>query len=939
MTIDRLRGILSRTGLDVSARELADVLWLAAHLPPETPGDPGSAGVPASAGPMDAAEPIRSAPVEKTEPALGLELQAEEDGTGGGHRIRVPAAPMLKRTLEIQRALRSLKRSVPSRVRDVMDEAATAAEIARTDRWLPVMTGAPERWLDLALVVDTGATMRSWRPLVRELRAVLSQVGAFRDVHVSYLVGDRLAMGPRATPGNPAALVDPAGRRVVLVLTDCSGRHWWEGRAQPVVAMWARRNATAVLQPLPERLWRRTAAPVIPGLATQRQPCGPNTGLRFLPFEETPPARGIPLPVIELDPVWIGDWARLVAGGEALSTAMTYVSTRPRSLRDRVTEERSLDVEDRLLRFRATASPEAVRLTGYIAVSTPALPVMRRIQRALLPRSGPRHLAEVLLSGLFRHVRGDHYEFVSEHARMAALKLLPRSEAWHAVDVLNRLSADIEASAVTAASTFGAVLGAEPDGAIPRPSGRRPFALLSVEALRTLGDLDIPVRGTVRRPRPAAVRQASPQTPAAAREPAAGVQDWSAKGATSRRPRPPDDRAPYFFLSYAPIPPYDATSKNDPNRWVVKLFGDLCTHIMQMTDAPAGRAGFMDLEPRAGDHWPDRLAEALATCRVFVPLYSPRYFESEQCGREWAAFQRRVDFSEGPDGWMPPAIVPALWVPVRNDDLPGVARSIQFMDDAMGTRYQDQGFYGLSKISSMRRHYQQATYALARRIIEVAMSTHVSVLDRPPRFDELRSAFHDSPSRRPLRVTVVAPDLDHLPHGRAPHTYGRAPEDWAPFPEGGNPRPLASQAEEIAAAQGFRAEIGSLDDHVAALESGDPPDGPVVLVVDPWTELPHRAWDAVTRSARQGTPVILVWNADEQTSAHRFELYDRLRDRLPLRPRSSMIEVISAEEFRRVMPDAMNRAAAAFLKTAVAYPPSREQTSRPRLTGPGEPDE
>ncbi|MEU7695249.1 SAV_2336 N-terminal domain-related protein [Microbispora hainanensis] len=502
MTIDRLSDVLSRTGLDMSAQELSDVLWLAAHLSPES----GSVDVSG----RTAAHPSLEAPADPhsatswtaetapetatTEFALGLELPAD-DPSGDVHRIQVPDAPMVRHSLPIQRALRPLKRTVPSRVRNVMNEAATAAEIARTGRWIPVMRGAPERWLDLALVVDTGPTMRPWHPMVGELRAVLGQVGAFRDIHVSYLVGDRIALGPDASPGSPAALVDPTGRRVVLVLTDCSGRHWWEGTAQPVVQMWARRNATAVLQPLPERLWRRTAVPVIPGLAAQGKPCGPNTTLHFRPFEETPPASGIPLPVVELDPAWIGDWARLVAGGDTVATAMTYVSARPRSLAQRVDEERSIDLEDRVLRFRATASPEAVRLAGYVAVSTPALPVMRHLQRALLPRSRPQHLAEVLLSGLFRHVSGDHYEFIDERARMAALQLLPRSEAWHAADVLNRLSTGIQASVATAAATFGAVLGEEPDAVTSSRSDRgRPFAFLNAEVLRSLSDLDIPPR-------------------------------------------------------------------------------------------------------------------------------------------------------------------------------------------------------------------------------------------------------------------------------------------------------------------------------------------------------------------------------------------------------------------------------------------------------------
>ncbi|NEE46574.1 TIR domain-containing protein, partial [Streptomyces sp. SID8455] len=65
--------------------------------------------------------------------------------------------------------------------------------------------------------------------------------------------------------------------------------------------------------------------------------------------------------------------------------------------------------------------------------------------------------------------------------------------------------------------------------------------------------------------------------------------------------------------------------------------------VMAMTDLPAGAsAGFMDREIRSGEGWSERLGETLATCRVFVPLFSPRYFASEMCGKEWHAFEQRA---------------------------------------------------------------------------------------------------------------------------------------------------------------------------------------------------------------------------------------------------------------------------------------------------------
>ena len=40
---------------------------------------------------------------------------------------------------------------------------------------------------------------------------------------------------------------------------------------------------------------------------------------------------------------------------------------------------------------------------------------------------------------------------------------------------------------------------------------------------------------------------------------------------------------PYFFLSYARTPKRDPTDKEDPDRWVYKLYQDLRAAILQMT--------------------------------------------------------------------------------------------------------------------------------------------------------------------------------------------------------------------------------------------------------------------------------------------------------------------------------------------------------------------
>ncbi|MFC8124999.1 SAV_2336 N-terminal domain-related protein [Streptomyces sp. NPDC057302] len=535
MTIDRLRDALEALGPPVTPLELAEMLWLAERLPAEA-GDgagagtgPVGAGIRAggglSAGPPSvdstgaadgaarAKAPGPAEPGADTAPAADGEHRAAlhlprglaERGTDADE-VLVPAPQALRHELAIQRALRPLKQSVPDRRHPTLDEEATAARAARRPDvrpWAPVMVPGADRLLSLALVVDTGPSMTVWRPLVRELREAMQRTGAFRDVRLWQLKDLGTRLGIRSSPDgpavDPAALIDPTGRQVVLVLSDCSGPHWWEGRAGPALHRWARHGPTAILQPLPERLWRRTAAPAAPGRAIASRAGAPNTGLRFTPHDGRTgrPAGAVPVPVLELAPDWLADWAGLLtaAGDRHRDTAVTYVSARPSAHAAPLPSEADLSIAERIMRFQSAASPTAADLAAHIALSVPALPVMRLIQQRVTPGSRPSDLAEVLLSGLLEPVDpgAGLYGFVPG-ARGALIETLPRPESLAVAELLERLGEEIECRAGSAPRAFRALV-AVAKGAGSRRLGAagQPFALVSEEALGLLRSTAIPV--------------------------------------------------------------------------------------------------------------------------------------------------------------------------------------------------------------------------------------------------------------------------------------------------------------------------------------------------------------------------------------------------------------------------------------------------------------
>ncbi|MGK5554141.1 hypothetical protein ACSNOI_21230, partial [Actinomadura kijaniata] len=223
-------------------------------------------------------------------------------------------------------------------------------------------------------------------------------------------------------------------------------------------------------------LWRRSAAPTTPGLAHLPRPGLPNADLRFAPFDGDEPP-DLPVPVLEIAPRWLSDWASLVAGAGPRPVACATFPAAPPAAP--VQREHRLPVAERVRRFLAAASPGAAELAAHAAVAVPSLPVLRLIQHRVLGRTGPSQLAEVLLSGLLRPV-DDHYEFV-DGAREALLAALPRPEALHTRNVLNAISAEITRRAGTAAETFPALLDAE-NGDRLLPADGRTFAFLSPEA-------------------------------------------------------------------------------------------------------------------------------------------------------------------------------------------------------------------------------------------------------------------------------------------------------------------------------------------------------------------------------------------------------------------------------------------------------------------------
>ncbi|MGV9851203.1 SAV_2336 N-terminal domain-related protein [Streptomyces sp. NPDC003442] len=523
--IERLCALLEDAGVELSEVELRDVLWFAATTAPargEGDGDepppsrrPAAPGSGAADGEDEAKGAQRQLPGALTpgEPEPGPLVPAGLYAPGAARpaaarparAVGVRGVRALPGTRRLSRALRPLRRSVPSRTSFRVDETATAEWIAETGLPDVVLRPRPERWLSVALIVDDGPSMVLWQQLAAEVRGLLERQGAFRSVRTYGLDSaheDRPVLRARPyAPGAPRRtarqLTDTSGRTVMLVLSDGVGPGWRGGAIPRLLRRWARHSPVAVLQPLPARMWPER------GMPTQRLlvDAGGREGApgRALTVRHPVLPRGLvsydgttPVPVLELAEGELGAWAALTGtggGGEPLPVMLLDGAEKPVAARATAHVPQPT-AEERLRRFRGAASPEAQRLAGALATVHPlTLPVMRLIHQAGAGRGErfhPAQLAEVFLGGLLRGREGsaEEYEF---HPGVADL-LLDAVRTSDALETAAQVTEFLLHRQGSGPEFRARLSGDHGDSRVAEEA--RPFAAASLELLSRLGLLE-----------------------------------------------------------------------------------------------------------------------------------------------------------------------------------------------------------------------------------------------------------------------------------------------------------------------------------------------------------------------------------------------------------------------------------------------------------------
>jgi hypothetical protein len=527
----------------LSLEQLADALWLTRHLPVGVALHSAAAGPPvpppagaAATAPDDRAQSLDASSAASehdvsgpsaTEQRHGDRIDvvtpiARPDAPGRGLRFWSPGAPPLPGRASLARALRPVGWTVPHPDRRRIVEDETADYIASTRLWIPVTEPEREPAVDLVFVVDRDPRLRPWRELTRAFVAVVRSSGQLRNVTIWTIDGHapspRLRPGGAGQPRGPRQLLDPTGRSVVLVVSDFAGALWREGEGLACLQLWGRRMSTTLVSLLPERLWDRTVLGELSAVALFAEHRGQASA--FLCCETPADARSVTLPVITIDAISLGAWAALIAGDarvhvpgvavppdpspETRAAAKARAVLRGRGILDPAPAELATltgelsahlaelapatDTEAQLERFRRSA-PSVVQLGAALACAPLRLDVMRLVQRALIPSSGPLELAEVLGSGLFSlradsGVRDDSVWFeVAPGVRRRLADLGPKRDSVSVLELVGRFIRD----QLSGAYDFEALM-LDPDHKTEAPPDElRPFAELYIDELERLG--------------------------------------------------------------------------------------------------------------------------------------------------------------------------------------------------------------------------------------------------------------------------------------------------------------------------------------------------------------------------------------------------------------------------------------------------------------------
>lgn len=349
----------------------------------------------------------------------------------------------------------------------------------------------------------------------------------------------------------------------------------------------------------------------------------------------------------------------------------------------------------------------------------------------------------------------------------------------------------------------------------------------------------------------------------------------------------------YFFLSYSRL-------DNTGAGYIKKFYDDL-------TDAVCSKLGrsvasYFDVaENEPGDRWPDKIARALQTSKVFICLYSRGYFNSPYCGKEFQVFLDRVNqyIRANPQESTPPSlIIPVLWdSPDRlPKQLPKVINEIQYTHSDFGNIYSEEGLNLVMRQQQYSDAYQNFLIKLATRIVDESEAHPLDDMPNLPKLAEVKPLFpatvaqtvaatgdtRESEDTGPNVIKfifVAGPKSDLKNIRNSVESYGQqGGREWQPYYPQGDAVEFLVQGVTCSERL-FYDRIAVNDDLVEHISEAEKTNIIVVMIVDPWSvkiyQQPLLAYDS---RSFLNCGLIIPWNEnDTETKRKKDQLQEGIK--------------------------------------------------------------
>lgn len=408
--------------------------------------------------------------------------------------VNLPAPDYLPNALELARAFRPLMTRYQLASATQFDPDATVHNYAETLLLQPEFKHDQERWFDVSLVIDSSSSMAVWSQTIKEYFKLVSRQGAFRDVRRWQLKikDDKITIvSESGLIHDTRDLIDWASRRLIMIVTDCVAKHWYQDNIWQIIRSWAVNTPVVLVQLLSDSYWQYTALGGVETSIFSLQPGLSNDKLESIPpwWAYKPNKNQIAIPVINLEYSSTIDWANMLMGGSSFAQGI-LLDTNKQKLKQYKPPDPNLSPEQRINTFRIIASSEAYELATYLAVVPLSLPIISLVQRAMMPSSTQMHLAEIFIGGIIYRVTADTLEARPEEIEYdyhlgVRERLQSELSRLDVLRILHTVAHYIE-STMGVPFQFSALV-ADPNGLQKLPSGALPFAKMGTDVLSRLG--------------------------------------------------------------------------------------------------------------------------------------------------------------------------------------------------------------------------------------------------------------------------------------------------------------------------------------------------------------------------------------------------------------------------------------------------------------------